>query len=57
VGVMGLELMERNPQNKPTGKVACWVDDNVGGAVELSGNADVGEPTLTYVSVEIRNTS
>ena len=25
--------------------VLCWVDDNVNGAVEISGVADVGAPT------------
>jgi hypothetical protein len=34
---------------KGLGKVACWVDDNTAGAVELTGTADVGDSTPTYV--------
>jgi hypothetical protein len=39
------------PEDQPLGSVSCWVDDNVGGAVELSGVADVPSvmPTLTMI--------
>lgn len=40
-------LISRNPEDQALGKVACWVDDDYGNAVELTGTAEVGEPTPT----------
>lgn len=34
----------QGPTDNPLGSVSCWVDDNVNGAVELSGSANV--PTV-----------
>ncbi|ORX34281.1 capsular associated protein [Kockovaella imperatae] len=41
----------QNPEDHPLGRAACWVDDNYGGAVELTGTADVHDvtPTLTLI--------
>jgi hypothetical protein len=41
----------RQPAERPLGRVACWVDDNVAGGKELTGNADVPDvtPTLTII--------
>ena len=48
-------LICRNPADNPLGRVACWVDDNVAGAVELTGVADVHEstPTLTLIDQRV----
>lgn len=37
----------RAPADEPLGRVECWVDDNVGNAMELKGNVDVHGPTET----------
>ena len=38
----------QNPDHDPLGAAACWVDDNMGNAVELAGSSeDVHEPTPT----------
>ncbi|KAK8865892.1 hypothetical protein IAR55_001040 [Kwoniella newhampshirensis] len=45
----------QNPEDRPLGRAACWVDDNYGGAVELSGIADVHDttPTLTLIDENV----
>ncbi|KAJ9122975.1 hypothetical protein QFC24_004013 [Naganishia onofrii] len=42
----------QNPEDKPGGSALCWVDDNVGGGVELQGNAEVSEPTPTLTIID-----
>jgi len=37
----------RNPEEKPLGRVACWVDDNYANAYELTGTSDVHDTTPT----------
>lgn len=49
-GDVGIYYLQA-PEDKPLGHAMCWVDDNVAGAVELSGVADVPDvvPTLTII--------
>jgi hypothetical protein len=46
-GQISVELIYRQPEDIPAGSAACWVDDNINGATELSGNADVHGDTPT----------
>ncbi|WVR05847.1 hypothetical protein IAU60_002873 [Kwoniella sp. DSM 27419] len=42
----------QNPEERPLGRAACWVDDNYAGAVELSGTSDVHDTTLTLTIID-----
>lgn len=39
-GDVGIYFLQ-SPPDKPLGSVKCWVDDNVAGAKELHGTAEV----------------
>lgn len=42
----------QNPQNEPSGRAACWVDDDYANRVVLSGmNKNVGSPTPTLTAI------
>ncbi|RXK36183.1 capsular associated protein [Tremella mesenterica] len=45
----------QEPEDRPLGRAACWVDDNIAGAVELTGTADVHDttPTLTLIDQRV----
>lgn len=45
-GDVGVYFMQQ-PMDKPAATAKCWVDDNVGGAKALKGNADTEEPIAT----------
>nr|XP_018267158.1 capsular associated protein [Kwoniella dejecticola CBS 10117]OBR89316.1 capsular associated protein [Kwoniella dejecticola CBS 10117] len=42
----------QNPEDRPLGRAACWVDDNYANAVELSGIADVHDTTTTLTVID-----
>ncbi|WVQ97351.1 hypothetical protein IAU59_004462 [Kwoniella sp. CBS 9459] len=42
----------QNPEERPLGRAACWVDDNYAGAVELSGTSDVHDTTITLTLID-----
>ncbi|ODO07461.1 capsular associated protein [Cryptococcus wingfieldii CBS 7118] len=51
-GDVAIYYLHRNPEETPLGRAACWVDDNVAGAVELSGISDVHGTTTTLTLID-----
>jgi hypothetical protein len=45
----------QEPTSQAAGRVACWVDDDYAGRMELSGSANVGDstPTLTIINHDV----
>lgn len=52
-GDVGVYFLQ-SPVDKPLGVVKCWVDDNVAGAKELHGTAEVEEVVARYVIPMVR---
>ncbi|OCF43326.1 hypothetical protein I317_02895 [Kwoniella heveanensis CBS 569] len=50
-GDVGIYFLQ-SPPDKPLGTVKCWVDDNVGGAKELVGTAEVEDVIATLVMID-----
>ncbi|WVQ63096.1 uncharacterized protein L199_001247 [Kwoniella botswanensis] len=50
-GDVGIYFLQ-SPPDKPLGTVKCWVDDNVGGAKELAGTAEVEDVIATLVMID-----
>ncbi|KAL7415570.1 hypothetical protein BDY24DRAFT_381553 [Mrakia frigida] len=50
-GEVGIYYLQ-SPEDRPLGNALCWVDDNVGGGVELSGTADVYDVVPTLVMID-----
>jgi len=45
-GDVGIYFLQ-SPEDKPLGRVKCWVDDNVGGGKDLYGTAEVEDVIAT----------